>query len=217
MLLRADSSREAVRRSSRAPLTRASPERTMRLMKLGSCTLMVLLSATSMMSAGCEEEKPTVNAAESEPEQPAKPKIQEGGACTANEECAERLGCAPDKKCRPFKTIECMGRVQACKKEGRCKGSDKGCVAGSNEDCKVAEVCKEEGRCTAKEGKCTVGSDADCATLCKEQGRCTVEDGKCIAGSNADCKESLECSGHGKCIAKNGLCAKAPHNPEDDW
>jgi hypothetical protein len=177
----------------------------------------LVLATTALVATGCEEEKkPTVNAVEAELE-PAKPKVQQGQACTKNEECAERLGCGPDKTCQPFKTIECLGRDQACKKEGRCQGSDKGCIAGSNEDCKRSEACKQHGQCTANDGKCTVGSDADCADLCKEQGRCTAEEGECLAGSSDDCKNSLACSGHGKCMAKNGMCAKAPHNPEDDW
>jgi hypothetical protein len=189
----------------------------MQLMRFKSCTLIVLFTIAPWVASGCDEKKPTVNAAESEPTEPVKPKIQEGGDCTKNEECAERLGCAPDKKCRPFKTIECMSRDQACKKEGRCQGSDKGCIAGSNDDCKNAEVCKEQGRCTAKDGKCTVGSDADCAALCKEQGRCSVEEESCVAGSYDDCKKSIACSGHGKFMSKNGFSSKAPHNHEDDW
>ena len=131
-------------------------------------TVTVVLMALSFAVSGCEEKKKTtVSPAETEPAEAAKPKIPEGQPCTKNEECAELLGCGPDKTCQTFKTIECLGRETACKKEGRCRGSDKGCIAGSNDDCKRAEACKEYGRCTAKDGKCTVGSDADCANLCK--------------------------------------------------
>ena len=96
----------------------------------------------------------------------------------------------------------------------RCMGSDKGCVAGSDDDCKQAKLCASAGKCTMKEGRC-LATGEDCKTLCAEQGRCTIEDDRCVAANNKDCKNSLVCKSQGKCIAKQGLCFKHTPAPDD--
>ena len=167
--------------------------------------------------SGCEDDKnakAAISAVETEPLD-KKPRAKEGEACTKNEDCDDRLGCAPDKTCQSYKTIECRSRDQACKREGRCKGSDQGCVAGSDEDCKRSEQCEDSGYCSAQQGKCVAAKAADCSAVCSKQGRCTIEEGECVPGSNDDCKQSEICKTQQKCVLRRGLCAKAP--PTDDF
>jgi hypothetical protein len=177
-----------------------------------------LIAAAIVMASimGCEDKKPrqaTIAAVESETLE-KRPRAKEGEACQSNEECGDMLGCAPDKTCQTYKTIECRARDQACKREGRCKGSDSGCVAGSDEDCQRSELCADSGYCSAKDGKCVATKDADCKAVCASQGRCTIEAGECVPGTNDDCKQSEVCKAQGKCVLRRGLCAKAPP-PED--
>ena len=161
---------------------------------------------------GCEDKKPqqaTISAVESETLE-KKPRAKEGAACQSNEECDDMLGCAPDKTCQTYKTIECRARDQACKREGRCHGSDKGCIAGSDADCQRSELCADSGYCSAKDGKCVAAKDSDCRAVCASQGRCTIEAGECVPGSNEDCKQAEICKTQEKCVLRRGLCAKAP-------
>lgn len=137
---------------------------------------------------------------------PEKPRTPQGGPCETNSDCADRLGCAQDKTCQTYKTIECRGRGNACTREGRCTGQDNRCVAGSNADCKSSEFCEKDGRCTAQEGSCVVASAADCSTVCKKFGRCALEDGKCVAGSIKDCREADVCRGAKSCKLMKGGC-----------
>jgi hypothetical protein len=164
------------------------------------------------LSFGCESKpSPTAASAASEPE-PAperKPGAAAGANCSANQDCGQGLGCAEDKTCQPFKTIECRGREDACKREGRCTGSDKGgCVASSDAECKKATVCEADGRCTAKDGKCVATGPESCKTFCPLDGRCSVVDDKCAAASHADCRQSETCKQQKRCIAKKGMCVK---------
>ena len=161
-------------------------------------SLMAVLSI-----AACEEEtqKPDTQKVE-----PTKPKAAQGQACQKNQDCDDGLGCSKQSKCETYKTIECRGREQTCKGEGRCTGSDGRCVAGSDEECRESKLCETDGRCTAKDGKCVAASAKDCATICEMQGRCTVEDGNCIAASREDCKESSACKTADRCVAKLGRC-----------
>jgi hypothetical protein len=158
-------------------------------------------------NVGCEQKaQPTGQTATSTA--PAKPKLPLGGKCAENSDCDTGLGCAKDGTCQTFKTIECRGRDQACAFEGRCSGSDKGCVAATRDDCKKSKVCENDGRCTPDEGKCVAKTSEDCQKLCKAEGRCSVEDGKCRATSNDDCKQSEACQQFDQCRARDGLCVK---------
>lgn len=181
------------------------------LKALGLCALL------GIVSAGCDDGKKaqaSISAVETEPLD-KKPRAKEGEACSTNEDCDDRLGCAPDKTCQSYKTIECRSRDQTCKREGRCKGTDQGCIAGSDEDCKKSERCEESGYCSAEQGKCVAAKESDCSSVCTKQGRCTIENGECIPGSNDDCKQSEICKTQQKCVLRRGLCAKAP--PKDDF
>jgi hypothetical protein len=159
----------------------------------------------ALAAIGCEETKPPEAAADPEPP-PQKPKTALGGKCASNEDCDDGLGCAKDSTCQTYKTIECRGREDACEREGRCSGSDRGCVATTAADCKQSKLCKNDGRCTPKDGSCVVASAEDCAALCKQDGRCTVEADKCVAASADDCKQSEVCKQYDRCHVKNGIC-----------
>ena len=171
-----------------------------------SLSLFVLLSA----ALACESKSKTAAPPQASVEapKPAKQGAPLGGTCSANEECAAGLGCADDKSCQSFKTIDCRGRELTCKAEGRCTGSDKGCIAASSAECQKARVCQEEGRCNAQDGKCVATSAADCKGFCQLDGRCSVVDGKCAAASHADCRQSETCKQQKRCIAKRGVCVK---------
>jgi hypothetical protein len=171
-------------------------------------TLWVFGAVLLTASAACEEKAKPATAEPAPAPPPAKPKAPLGSSCQSNDDCGEGLGCAEDKTCQSYKTIECRGRDAACKREGRCSGSERGCTAASNADCQQAEVCAQEGRCTAQEGRCVAATTEDCKKVCELQGHCTVQDGKCLAASNADCKQSDECKSYDKCIAKKGICVK---------
>ena len=160
-------------------------------------------------AAACDtKSKSATPVASVEAPPPPKPGAPLGASCSANEDCAKGTGCADDKTCQSFKTIECRGRELTCKAEGRCTGSDKGgCVAASSAECKKARVCEEEGRCNAQDGKC-VATASDCKSFCPLDGRCSVVDGKCAAASHADCRQSETCKQQKRCIAKRGVCVK---------
>lgn len=157
---------------------------------------------------GCDKKESAPEALASTQVAPEKPKAGLNQSCSSNEDCADRLGCGQDKRCLPYKTIECQKRPDACDKEGRCTGSDTGCVAGSDAECSKSEVCKENGQCKAKDGKCVAASDADCKALCTELGRCKAVDGACSAETNDDCRQATVCTAQKKCRAHNGLCTK---------
>jgi hypothetical protein len=165
----------------------------------------LVLFATAL--TGCEEKKQTPPPVAEAPA--PRPRLPLGSTCASNQDCGDGLGCAEDKTCQSFKTIECRAREDACKGEGRCTGSDQqGCVAGSNADCQKAKVCQDDGRCTAQEGKCAATSPEDCKNLCTMDGRCSLREGKCAAASNTDCKDSEACKQYDRCIAKKGACVK---------
>ena len=151
----------------------------------------------------CEQKKsdPVVQAAT-----PEKPRVEKGGKCETNEDCADRLGCAKDKTCQTYKTIECQSHDNACKVEGRCTGEENKCVAGSAEECKASEFCKRDGRCTVKEGRCVAATAADCNDVCQKFGRCTPQDDKCMATELDQCKSAQICQGAKRCKVENGVC-----------
>lgn len=162
-------------------------------------------------AAGCDSKaKDRAQAAVTAAPAPApKPSVPLGGACSSNQDCGSGLGCAEDKTCQKFGTIDCRGREQACKGEGRCTGSDKGgCIAASDAECKAAKVCQDEGRCRVQDGKCAATSKDDCKEFCPSDGRCSVVDGKCAAASPEDCRKSEACKQQKKCVMKLGVCMK---------
>lgn len=153
----------------------------------------------------CEEEKkPQPGVTESAT--PQKPRAQKGEACKENGDCADLLGCAKDKTCQTYKTIECRGRDNACQIEGRCTGDGNRCIAGSEDDCKKSRFCEQDGRCSIQEGRCVAASAADCETVCKKFGRCTPEEGKCAATSAEECRAADICQGAKTCRVSNGSC-----------
>lgn len=182
-------------------------------MKAKFCKPAFVLCLAGLLFAltGCEEKKQVPNVAAVEGETLEKrPRAKLGENCQVNEDCDDMLGCASDKTCQTYKTIECRNRDQTCKREGRCQGSDKGCIAGSDQDCQQSELCEDSGYCSAKDGKCVALKDADCKAVCATQGRCTIEAGECVPGSNDDCKQSEICKTQQRCVLRRGLCAKAP-------
>jgi hypothetical protein len=158
-----------------------------------------------LVSTGCDNKKASGDTSGSAE---AKPKVALGGACKANQDCVSGHGCADDKTCQTYKTIECRGRGDTCKREGLCTGEGKRCMAADDADCKGSKVCAQEARCTAKIGSCVIGSAEDCKALCTQFGRCTFKDNKCVAGSDDDCKASEACTKYGKCTASAGNCFK---------
>ena len=156
-----------------------------------------------LVAAGCDNKKGEGDTSASAE---AKPKVPLGGTCQANPDCVSGHGCADDKTCQTYKTIECRGRGDTCKREGLCTGDGKRCVAASDADCKAAKICEKEARCTAKNGSCVIGSAEDCKPLCARLGRCTFQDNRCLADSDDDCKESEACKKYKKCKARAGTC-----------
>ncbi len=163
----------------------------------------VAVAWTSLGLLGCDEQKP-----KQEPvvEAPPRPTVGEGGACKSSEDCGKGLACAPDNTCQSPKTIDCRGRAQACKEDGRCYGRDNKCVPRSTEDCKKSTRCETDGHCTAKDDACVADSEQDCKALCDMYGRCTLKDGDCIAEKDSDCRKSSACQTAKRCNAYKGRC-----------
>ncbi|MBW2453293.1 MAG: hypothetical protein JRI68_02230 [Deltaproteobacteria bacterium] len=162
------------------------------------------LAAMLVVFSGCDDKKGAGDTASSAA---AKPKAPLDGKCQKNEDCVSGHGCADNKTCQTYKTIECRGRGDACKREGMCTGDGKRCVAGTDADCKASKICDKEARCTAKNGLCIIGGAEDCKPLCAKFGRCTFLDNKCVADKDDDCAESEACKKYSKCKAsKAGDC-----------
>ena len=184
--------------------------RTMPAMKPGVRVWCLAIAVLAAGAACNDKDKKAAAAAATPPPAPPppKPKAPAGASCASNEDCGDGMGCSPDKTCQSYKTIECRSRDSSCKHEGRCTGSDRGCIASTNAECAAAEVCGQDGRCTAQDGKCAAVSAEDCKSLCQVQGRCSIQEGKCVAASAKDCKDSEACKMYKKCIAKKGACVK---------
>ncbi|MBN2192498.1 MAG: hypothetical protein JW751_06745 [Polyangiaceae bacterium] len=160
-----------------------------------------LVLALGLLACGKEKPAPVAEAAP-----PEKQGAARGGACETNSDCADRLGCAKDKTCQSYKTIECQASENSCRIEGRCTGEGNRCIAGSAEECKASEFCTRDGRCTVKEGRCVAASASDCETVCKRFGRCTPQEDKCMATDVKQCRESELCQGAKTCKLSNGVC-----------
>ena len=72
--------------------------------------------------------------------------------------------------------------------------------------CAASEDCARRGLCTEYAGRCMAGSDAECraAEVCGI-GRCTAWGGRCILGSRDDCRFAAGCSS-GRCEVVHGAC-----------
>ena len=187
-------------RRSACPGPTKSP--TMRAMMRWNWVLVAMVCVPVLALSGCEDKKKKLQPAE---EPVKKKKAKEGEACRGQEDCEFGTSCADDKTCQTPKTIDCRGREQTCKIEGRCYGKNNRCVA-TDADCKKCDWCKKRGRCSARDGRCVAATDADCQGVCAKFGRCVAKDDGCIAVDDEACEASEWCQGYRFCKAEEGRC-----------
>ncbi|MEM6732300.1 MAG: hypothetical protein AAF658_12145 [Myxococcota bacterium] len=96
-----------------------------------------------------------------------------------------------------------------CKRFGTCRGSDIGCVAYSNADCRRAEVCTADGRCIAAGGEC-MAEAATCehSYACLNEGRCEPHAGRCFVPDAMACESSKQCEQVNACSFVFGSCSR---------
>jgi len=70
-----------------------------------------------------------------------------------------------------------------CSAYGGCEAQGGVCVAGSDAQCRTADICAEEGRCAVVGGWCRAASTEGCAAseACVERGECHPIRGSCLA------------------------------------